>query len=115
MVAKDLSALLAELPDEAMIPVGWVRARLDTPLPEEGVGDLSCADVGAILHRKPGTIRGWLFRKELLGYRLNNRDWRVTRAELRRYLDAQSNGSPKTKDGATVDLGSWRKKARRSQ
>lgn len=110
---KDLSALLAQLPDDALVPVGWIRARLESPLPDEAVGDLSCADVGAILHRRPGTVRGWCYRKEISGaYLLNGKDWRIPRASLRAYLDAQSNGSPKT--GAPVDLGAWRKTARRS-
>ena len=113
MVAKDLSALLAELPDEAMIPVGWVRARLDSPMPEEADGDLSCSDVAAILHRRPGTIRGWCFRKEIPGcYLLNGKSWLIPRASLRAYLDKQSKGKPV--DTRPVDLGSWRKTARRS-
>ena len=93
MIAKELSALLADLPDEAMIPVGWVRARLDTPVLVEADGDLSCSDVAAILHRRPGTIRGWCFRKEIPGsYLLNGKSWMIPRKSLRAYLDKQSEG-----------------------
>jgi hypothetical protein len=113
MIATDLSKLLADLPDEALIPVGWVRARLDAPAPVEADGDLSCADVAALLRRKPGTIRGWCFRKEISGaYLLNGRDWRIPRKSLRAYLDKQAAG--KSVDRTPVDLSSWRKKARRS-
>jgi hypothetical protein len=113
-MVTDLSKLIAELPDDALLPVAWVRARLASPLPEETVGDLSCADVATALHRKSGTIRGWCFRGELVGaYRLNGRDWRIPRAWLRAYLDLQSAGkSPVNVEH--VDLGSWRNKAPRS-
>ena len=113
MIPKDLSNILATLPDEALIPVGWVRARLDTPLPEETIGDLSCSDVAAALHKKRGTVRGWCARKEIEGaYLLNGKTWMIPRKSLRAYLDKQAAGSPKT--GAPVDLGSWRNTARRS-
>jgi len=112
MIATELSKILSELPDDALVPVSWIRARLDAPALVEADGDLSCADVAALLHRKPGTVRGWCYRGEIVGaYRLNSRDWRVPRQALRVYLDAQSNGSPKT--GAPVDLGEWRNKAPR--
>lgn len=112
MLANELSKILADLPDNALLPVGWVRARLAAPVPDEAIGDLSCAEIGVLLHRKPGTVRGWLFRKELVGYRLNNRDWRVTRAELRRYLDAQGGAGSPIDGASSVDLGSWRNKRR---
>ena len=108
-----MSKLLAELPDEALVPVSWIRARLEQPLPVEADGDLSCSDVAAILHRKAGTVRGWCFRKEISGaYLLNGKSWMIPRKSLRAYLDEQSKGKPI--DGAPVDLGSWRKKARRN-
>lgn len=110
MLASELSKILSELPPDAMLPVSWIRARLDAPLPVETDGDLSCADIGAILHRTAGCVRGWCFRGELKGYRLNNRDWRVSRKSLRQYLDAQG-GSPAAEKSPT-DLSSWREKRR---
>ena len=112
MSATDLSKLIANLPDDALVPVGWVRARLAAPLPEETVGDLSCADIGKVLDRKPGTVRAWLFRGELKGYRLNGKDWRCTRAELRRYLDAQGGAGSHVGEKSPVNIGSWREKRR---
>jgi hypothetical protein len=53
LIATDLSNILAALPDEALIPVSWIRARLAAPLPVETVGDLSCSDVAEALKRRP--------------------------------------------------------------
>ena len=104
-------AILAELPDEALLPVGWLRARLEAPAPTEPVGGLSCADVAKMLDRTPGTVRGWCARGELKGsYRMHgNREWRVPRAALRAYLDAQAGRGRSYEDVGSVDLGSWRR------
>lgn len=121
MTADDLATFLAGLPDEALIPVGWLRTRLRTPGqadPGEPVRDLSCADVATALDRKPGTVRAWCARGEIPGaYLLNHREWRIPRAALRAYLDRQ--GNQRTTGNAdaagSVDLGSWRRYARRDR
>lgn len=105
---ESLATLLANLPDEALIPVGWVRARLAQPLPVETIGDLSCSDVAEALKRKPGTIRGWCHSGQLEGaYLLHGKDWKIPRESLRAYLDKQSKGLSRH-DDAAVDLGAWR-------
>lgn len=112
MLATDLSKLLAELPGDALLSVSWIRARLNAPVVVEADGDLSCADVAALLHRKPGTIRAWCFRAEIVGaYRLNGKDWRIPRKSLRAYLDKQSAGQCPV-GASSVDLGAWRNKGR---
>lgn len=109
MTTTDLSNLLAALPAEALVPVGWVRARLASPLPVEAVGDLSCSAVAEALNRKSGTVRGWCARGEIVGaYLLNGREWRIPRASLRSYLDRQGEGLSPVEE-ASFDLGAWRK------
>ena len=110
-----LADLLAQLPNEALVPVSWVRARLaeEGKEPAQGapVGDLSCADVGKMLDRTPGCIRGWCARGEIQGaYRLNAREWRIPPLSLRQYLDRAA--KPKQVDPGPVDLGSWRRQGR---
>lgn len=108
----DLAALLAELPDEAMVPVRWLRARLadggarasDEPF----VGDRSCAEVAKLLGRTPGCVRSWCARGELEAYRLNGREWRIPQASLRVYLD-RSAAKPVPQSAGAVDLSSWRR------
>ncbi len=106
-----LSKLLDLLPDDALVPVRWLRAQLRHPdvATDDGVADLSCADVAMMLGRTPGTIRGWCQRGEIAGaYRLNEREWRIPRPSLRAYLAAH--GSKRSEQtAAPVNLGSWRK------
>lgn len=111
---SDLRDALRDLPDEALVPVRWVRERLDGDGEaggDESIGDLSTADVADALDRAPGTIRAWCARGEIPGaYRLHGREWRIPRVSLRRYLDEQATGKRKTgRKGEPVDLGSWRK------
>lgn len=111
MTEHQLAKLLEKLPDAAMLPVGWLRAQLQQPeTTDDGVGDLSCADVARELGRTPGCIRGWCARGEIAdAYRLNKREWRIPRASLRGYLAKQAQRKDAAADVGTVNLGSWRK------
>ena len=111
MTDEQLAKLLSDLPDDALVPVRWVRARLQRPaITDDGVGDLSCADVAKTLGRTPGCIRSWCARAEIQGaYRLNGREWRIPRTSLRQYLDAQAQQKRDVVAGP-VNLGSWRRK-----
>ena len=69
--------------------------------------DMSVEEVGEEVGRAPSTIRGWLIAGELRGYKLNGKSWRVPRAALREYLEAQTTRSP---DPPKIPAGiaSWR-------
>ena len=112
-----LRALLEALPDDALLPVKWVKAHLEAPACASSgavVADLSAVDVAAELGRRPGTIRGWFARGDFPGaYRLHGREWRVPRAALRAYLDRQAAARRDDGDAGAVDLGSWRQHTRR--
>lgn len=72
-------------------------------------GDLTVEDVAELTKRAPSTVRGWLINGDLRGYKLNGRDWRVTRKALNAYLEAQREPGPTpTETGTEVDLGAWR-------
>ena len=89
----DLVALLEETPGAS-------------PAPSR---DLSVEEVAAETGRAPSTVRGWLISGALRGYKLNARDWRIPRAALRAYLDAQGAGRVGTPSGPEhVDVGAWR-------
>jgi len=81
--------------------------------------DLTAEAAGAELGRSASTVRAWCFQGRIPGaYRLG-REWRIPRASLRRYLDAQAvlaagpvgDGPPAA--GSPVDLGRWRKHYRK--
>ena len=95
LTRKDLAALVAGADDAS------------PPLPQR---DLTVEDVAEEVGRAPSTIRGWLIAGDLRGYKLNRRDWRVTRGALRDYLAAQERGDEaETVAGEPVDITEWRK------
>ena len=81
---------------------------LDDDTREAGVGstqDLTVKVVAKETGRAPSTVRDWLISGALCGYKLNGRDWRVPRAVLREYLEAQATHHASTK---TRSEGTWR-------
>lgn len=115
VVTTRLKSLLGALPSDSSAVV-LSRADLavlldegaaaDDTLPER---DLTVGDVAAETGRATSTVRGWLLRGELRGYKLNRRDWRVPRAALREYLNSQT--APRGDRwwaGGEVDIGAWR-------
>ncbi len=72
--------------------------------------DLTVDQVAEQTQRAPSTVRGWLIDGDLRGYKLNGKDWRVTRSALREYLDAQtSKEKVVVKERGPVDISAWRR------
>ena len=94
--------LLAELPDEALVPVGWVRGQLGVSAAVGMTVDEAAERIG----RSPSTVRAWCRDGSLPGaYRLRGREWRVPPAALAKMNDRppdRGNGS------AAASLASWR-------
>jgi hypothetical protein len=109
---RSLVQLLAELPDGALLPVGWLRAQLGAE-PAERLADLTLSEVAALQNRSISTVRTWCGSGALEGaYRLNNREWRVPPAALRRFLDRQSAKKVPPTSAPTTDLSEWRRHIR---
>lgn len=105
--------ILDALPDEALIPVGFVRRLIAERVVEdsEPLADLSVDEVARALGRAASTIRAWAASGQLRAYKLNGREWRVTRTALREYQDRQRQASvkrPVFRRGTGSDLSSWR-------
>lgn len=98
------------LPDDALVPVGWVRERLsdDGAAADAPVADLTVQEVAEELDRAPSTVRGWLGSGDLEGYRLRGREWRVPREALAAFLEEERSG---VREEEPADLGSWREVA----
>ena len=118
-ISERIRRLMAALPSDASA-VTLTRADLaalvEGTSPEHSsppVRDLTVEDVAEETQRAPSTVRGWLIAGDLGGYKLNGRDWRVTRAALRAYLDSQKEGThvgrrtPQVE--AEVDITAWRR------
>lgn len=102
----DLASAIRDLPDEALVPVGWVRERLDGSSDVRLV-DLTVSDAAEELGRAPSTIRTWCGEGRLRGaYRLRGREWRIPPSALR---DLGRQAVEKREgEGEPVDLGAWR-------
>lgn len=105
---------LADLPDDALVPVRWVRERLGGTAESDRISDLTVQEVADELGRQPSTVRGWLGSGDLDGYKMNDREWRVPPEALRAFVEAQRDARPdRAGAGArAADLGSWREVAR---
>lgn len=100
---------IAALPDDALVPVGWVREQLEAG--SDALADLSVEQVASELSRSPSTVRGWCIDGRLRAYKLNHREWRVPRDAVREYLDNQKNSSGRQvtrTNGKAADLSAWR-------
>lgn len=85
MSAKALLHAIEHLPDEASVPVGWVREKIGAGEPVEV--DLTLEEFAAMLDRRPSTVRGWMPIEG--AYKFRGREWRIPHQAAQRYLDAQ--------------------------
>ncbi len=115
------------LPDDAMVPVAWVRELLDRDGAPEDVGDmlLSVSDVARKLHRAKSTVRDWCKAGRFEGAVRLGRDWGIPPAAVVTFIAALRGRvalsptigtaaiSPlkprRARHGETADLGAWRK------
>ena len=110
---RTLRDAIATLPDEAMVPVGWVREHLgagNDDSEDDRLSDLTLAEAAEKLKKAPSTIRAWLLAGELRGYKLH-REWRITRSAIEAFLEAQRNGGAESvprRNGQPADLEAWR-------
>lgn len=112
-----------------MVPIEALRMLLDAegaetlPSPPAVPVDLTAEEVARLLHRKPSTIRGWLGEGKIpSAYLFQNREWRIPREALERFLVEQRKGTDHAsavtattvrrstpRRQKAVDLGAWRK------
>lgn len=112
-IVERLWALAAALPSDRS-SVTLTRSDLMALLEGEQASalpsrDLSVEEVAEETGRAPSTVRGWLIRGELQGYKLNGRDWRVPRPALSAYLEGQVAPESDEEPSEGVDLGAWRR------
>lgn len=109
---SDLALLLRDLPDDALVPVRWLRERLEAPAvtPNDAPVDLSCEEVARRLGRKACTVRGWCASGVIpRAYRLRGREYRIPQASLREFLDRQAAEEQEPGSATPVDLGAWKR------
>jgi|SRR5690606_23634102 len=117
-LAARLRAIVDALPEGASVT--FTREQLAALLEEAGDGgseraferDLTLAEVGALYGRKPNTVRDWIKHKGLRAYRDATGQWRIPRAALEAWQEAQREG--RRVSGEDTDLGAWRRHYRRA-
>lgn len=121
-VIDRLRALVAIGDPNGTVTLGWIADLLDevevpnVPGEDEIVTDLTFADIARLVNRDPSTVHGWHKSGKLKAYKFG-REWRVTRAEFKRFIDSFRNGTSGTAERASreksaVDLGGWRRYVR---
>ena len=114
-----LRAMVDAMPrgSSVTLPVDWLRVQLGmatAPIEQEpaDLSDLSVEEVAVIVDRKPSTVRGWCSSGHLDAYRLNGREWRISREALQSFLDRQRAPEPREEPppqrARTPNLGAWR-------
>lgn len=115
LLEQQIRAMVDAMPPGSSItlPVDWVRCQLELePAENKIAGDLTVSDVARELGRKPNTVRDWVRSGQLRGYLFRGREYRVTRAALNDFIEAQrqkSGPAPGRSSEKVADLGSWRR------
>jgi excisionase family DNA binding protein len=97
---------------DGTVTLRWLAQQIGEPIPGEAVAeeparDLTVEEVAEHFRRAPSTVRGWLLRGDLRGYKLNGRDWRVPKSAVGEYEQRQR--EPGLGDAEAVDLSAWRR------
>ncbi len=74
----------------------------------ESLADFTVAQVAEMFERSPQTVRDWIKAGRLRGYRLNDREYRITASALREFQEEQRNGASHGDRAEEADLGAWR-------
>ena len=75
----------------------------------ESQRDMTVEEVAEETGRAPSTVRGWLLDGTLRGYKINDRDWRITRTALRDFLASQSKTENPPLEPGDADITAWRR------
>lgn len=104
--------LLAELPGEALVPVGWIRAHVDSNKPESRSPELSVKTFAELVGRSAAQVRSWCALGHVPGaYRLpgakRRAAWRIPAASVEAFRERLA---PVVRPELQVaDLGEWRR------
>lgn len=105
-------ALLDQLPDDASLPVWFVRRLLLESRAIDDGPDLTVPEVAALMGRSASCVRGWCRTGELDAYRFKGREWRVPRPALAALQERERTrpreAAPALGTGP-VDLSAWRR------
>lgn len=110
-----IARMIEPMPEGAAItlPVDWLRAVL-ADIPKIGgspdfVADLTVEDAADKIGRRPSTVREWCRTGALEAYKLNDRDWRITRDALDAFQSRSRKREKVSPASSRIDIGKWRR------
>lgn len=114
-VEQQLRELVQVADPNGTVTVRWLARLLGEDVLEAGRSpqstpqrDLTVEEVAQHFGRAPSTVRGWLSREELRGYKLNGRDWRIPPAAVKEY-EQQQLREELPPDEKGTDISDWRR------
>jgi excisionase family DNA binding protein len=125
-LVEQLRGIVATMPpgSSVSLPIDWLRQELERSGNSGPTGngevevDYSVQKVAELWGRRPGTVRDWIRSGRLEGYLFNQKEYRVPRAALERFLEEQRSGSSKTRQTSVparpAALSAWREVMTRS-
>lgn len=122
LIDERLRAIADALPEDGRVSftrtdlLNMIAAGATPKEPAQVSVDLTVAEVAELLHRAPGTIRGWCASGELPGaYRLRGREWRIPTAAVEAFQRHQAeqaleyaSSSSRASTALDADLDAWR-------
>jgi hypothetical protein len=115
--AARLAALLAELPADALLPVGYLREQLGEEALQAAANDAGAAlardltvkEFGACFGKSASTARLWCEQGRVGGaWKLNGREWRIPAGSVEQFRQAQGAPAPEAARPAAGHLSDWR-------
>jgi len=103
---------LAQLPDDALVPVQWVRQHLDSESPDAAPERLwTVHEVAERYERSQSTVRGWCAKGELSAFKLHRTAWRIPESALENFDVRQQRGSRRCALGQreSANVARWRR------
>ena len=103
-----LRAMVEAVPPGGLVTLSrdWLANELRDPAAPVTNADLTIAQVAASMGRAASTVRGWLERGELKGYRFRNREWRIPPVALEAFIARERAGPDQST--ARTSIGDWR-------
>ena len=111
MTRDTLLQALQSLPDEASLTLS-VRD-LRAALAGSSAADLTVPELAERFSRAASTVRSWLERGIMRGYRLRGREWRIPLAAVAEFEQREREGRPRkpTPQRGVTRLDAWRESA----
>ena len=111
---RALRAIVEDTPLDGTVtvPVTWLQDLLDAQGDSSEMRLLTLEETAELVGRSVSTVRTWLNKGQLDGFKLNGCSWRIRERAFQAFIERQESGEPEPstiRSSSSVDLGAWRK------